>query len=360
MKDLTISVFGLEKFVDAQDCDGVGQDCLSSFDTAAEPPYNLQFTVDSKEYTVKDFANESDLISAEESAEYTDRDVESFLNKVPDCVKGVLYTNKAWGVIEIELEDDEEFNPAKAALVIRRFNYPNGSHDSVMLKFIYDGKAYDCVVEESTGKYSETIFRKTTTPANDVEITNEEASDDLITDIENLPILVFKEDALTYDLDYYDADEYEYMDRLEEYGDGIVVVVNDYDEGFAKIGNIWDSLKNMEEDFEEAGLAGYENLVDITLGYELLNYSGDKKTDKELIDTIAATWDRSNPLTDTKPAFDKAIIRKLTSDDDPRDFILVGNKVYKLPKGRVDEIINSLSDAYKDKYDELDNKELVV
>ena len=56
------------------------------------------------------------------------------------------------------MPEDEDFDPAKAALVLRDFIYPDESDELTVCAFVYDGKVYDCNPEDSRGISGEKIW----------------------------------------------------------------------------------------------------------------------------------------------------------------------------------------------------------
>jgi len=72
----------------------------------------------------------------------------------------MLYINKASCDFEIELPNNEEFDPEKVTLICRDFIYPDGSDEPMLVAFIYDGKVYDdCFPTDSIGKSGKQIWK---------------------------------------------------------------------------------------------------------------------------------------------------------------------------------------------------------
>ncbi|MDE6795838.1 MAG: hypothetical protein K2J63_11125 [Muribaculaceae bacterium] len=153
MKTVTVKVFGYEKWLEPQDSDN--EEFYEPLTRYAED--DLIFTVGDKEYEPSDFSDEDDFLTPEQQEKYKEVDATEFF-KESGAEEGWLYVNKAWTTIEIEMPEDEEFDPLKAALVLREFIYPNHTGEDTVCAFLYDGKAYDCHPEDSNGYSGDKIW----------------------------------------------------------------------------------------------------------------------------------------------------------------------------------------------------------
>ncbi|MBD5278310.1 MAG: hypothetical protein HDS32_03650 [Bacteroides sp.] len=154
LKTVTVKVFGYEKWLEPQDSFGDGL-CFDSISRFAED--GMIFTVGDKEYTPSDFSDADDFLTPEQQKKYKDIDVASFCAD-QDAELCILHVSNAWTTIEIEMPEDEDFDPSKAALVLRDFIYPDESDEPTVCVFVYDGKVYDCFMEDSRCTSSEKIW----------------------------------------------------------------------------------------------------------------------------------------------------------------------------------------------------------
>lgn len=152
-KIVAVEVFGYEKWLEPKDEDDEEYyDAISRF---AEN--GLTFTVDGEEYTSDDFADADDILPLEQLKDYKEFDAAKFFAE-SGAEKGMLYINKASTTIDIEMPEEESFDPNKAALVLRNFIYPDDTDEPTVCAFIYDGKIYDCNPEDSRGISGERIW----------------------------------------------------------------------------------------------------------------------------------------------------------------------------------------------------------
>lgn len=146
LKTIPIEVFGYEAWIEPKDDDE--EEYYDSLSRYTED--GMIFTVGDERYTPSDFANADDFLTPEQQKKYKEVDVAKFFAE-SGAEEGWLYLNKAWTTINIEIPEDEEFDPAKAALVLRNFIYPEDPDEATVCDFFYDGKAYGCYPEDSDG-----------------------------------------------------------------------------------------------------------------------------------------------------------------------------------------------------------------
>ena len=140
MKTIVILANGLEVFFEPKGGDDVVYDAHSCY------AYDeMVFHVDGKEYTPDDFSPAEDILSPEQLKEFKDFDVEKFFED-SGADYGIRYVpySRTTTRIEIEIPQDEEFDPKKAAVVVR--DYLNLDLDymgcGIACAFAYDGKVY--------------------------------------------------------------------------------------------------------------------------------------------------------------------------------------------------------------------------
>lgn len=152
-KTVTIEVFGTELFLEPKDSDEEEvYDAYSRFKRNG-----MVFTVDGNEYGPIDLGIDYNVLTQEQIDEFQNFDVAEFFEE-SGAEEGMLYKNKAWTTIEIEIPEDEEFKANKACLVTTKFIYPDGSSDVTVCAFGYDGKVYDCAPGNSEGISGEKIW----------------------------------------------------------------------------------------------------------------------------------------------------------------------------------------------------------
>ena len=160
MKTIKIEVSGYEEFLKPKVTEEDGKEWYD--DAYSRYAYDeMVFDVDGKEYTPDDFSPAEEILSTEQLKEFKDFDVEKFFED-SGADYGMLYVNKAWATIEIEIPEDEEFDPKKAAVVVREYlnfdsDYAFGT--DTVCAFAYDGKVYDCNPEDSVGKWADNIWK---------------------------------------------------------------------------------------------------------------------------------------------------------------------------------------------------------
>lgn len=153
MKTVTVEVFGEELFLEPKDPDEEEvYDAYSRFKRN-----RMVFTVDGSEYGPIDLGIDYNVLTQEQIDEFKDFDVAKFFEE-SGAKEGMLYTNKAWTTIEIEMPEDEEFKANKACLVTKKFLYPDGKFDVTVCAFGYNGKLYDCAPGDSDGISCEKIW----------------------------------------------------------------------------------------------------------------------------------------------------------------------------------------------------------
>lgn len=343
MKTITVNIYGIEKFLDAQDMDGDPIDGRARF--AADD--NLTFEIDSKDYKLSDFA-EADYGNDEFEGQ-GEINAEEFF-KESGAAKGMLYINKASSEeFEIEVPDGEEFDPKKASVVCRDFIYPDGSDEPTLVAFVYNGKAYtDVTPADSVGKGASIIWQAPIGSA--IEYTDQTASDDQLADATELPVLVFRYQTLSYCYEARDAYDFDADDYPDVEGPGVVSAVND--EGMGKMFICQDCIEYIssgEINDELYDLFDYEiTLAATEKDFILLNSNPDQRpAQQKLLETIAAVWRLSSDNCSYKPEFDKLIFRAIARDSDDyttnEDYLLDHGKIYALPEGKFDEIVKVLS-----------------
>ena len=154
MKTVTVEVFGEELFLEPKDPDEEEvYDAYSRFKRNG-----MAFTIDGSEYGPIDLGIDYNVLTQEQIDEFKDFDVAKFFEE-SGAKEGMLYTNKAWTTIEIEMPEDEEFKANKACLVTKKFLYPDGNSDVTVCAFGYNGKLYDCAPGDSDGISGEKIWQ---------------------------------------------------------------------------------------------------------------------------------------------------------------------------------------------------------
>lgn len=147
-KLVAIKINGIEKCLDARD---ENDDCISMFSRFSCD--DLVFEVDGNVYDIGDFDEtyeEFDGIDEVDAAEFFEEE---------DASTGILFTNKASCVFNIEIDEDEEFDPQKAQVVCRDFIYPNETDESMFVAFVYDSVLYsDYCIETDKGYDEEQIW----------------------------------------------------------------------------------------------------------------------------------------------------------------------------------------------------------
>lgn len=113
---------------------------------------DLVFQVDGNEYSIEDF-DETDF-GSEEFEGINETNVAEFFEG-EKASRGILYTNKAFCSFNIEIDEDEEFDPQKAYLVCRDFIYPDDTDEPILAAFVYDGVPYTDICPETTKEYDE-------------------------------------------------------------------------------------------------------------------------------------------------------------------------------------------------------------
>ena len=161
MKTVKVDVFGYEEFLEQRSAGEDGEVWLGDA-YSRYAYYKMVFDVDGKKYTPKDFSPAEDILSPEQLKEFEDFDVKKFFED-SGADYGMLYVNKAWTTIEIEIPEDEEFDPKKAAVVVREFlnlDLDHPLYDEIVDAFAYDGKVYDYGIEYSNGISGDVIWKR--------------------------------------------------------------------------------------------------------------------------------------------------------------------------------------------------------
>lgn len=344
MKTVTVEIRGTELFLEPKDRDEEEvYDAYSRFRLG-----DMIITVDGKEFKPIDLGLEYKVLSQEQLDKFKSFDVAKFFEE-SGAEEGMLYTNKAWTTIEIEIPENEEFNPNKATLVGRGFKFSEDDIEPVVCAFGYDGKVYDCAPGDSDGISGKKIWQLDDSEKA-IEYTDQTASDNQLADAAELPVLVFRYQTLSYcyearDAYDFDADDYPYFE-----GPGVVSAVNDA--GMGKMFICQDCIEYIssgEINDELYGLLDYEiTLAATEQGFILLNSNPDQRPAQQtLLETIAAVWRLSSENCSYKPAFDKLIFRAIARDTDDyttnEDYLLDHGKIYALPEGKFDEIVKALS-----------------
>lgn len=146
MKTVKVEVSGIELFLEPTDPNEEEvYDAYSRFATDS-----LVISVNGKQYKPIYLGLEYNVLSQEQLEEFKSFNVAEFFEK-SGAREGMLYKNKAYTAIEIEMAEDEEFDPNKATIVSRGFKYPDDEIDPTVCAFGYDGIVYDCSPEDSNG-----------------------------------------------------------------------------------------------------------------------------------------------------------------------------------------------------------------
>lgn len=181
MKTVTVEVFGKELFLEPKDPDEeMVYDAYSRFALNG-----LVISVNGKEYMPIDLGLEYNVLSQEQLEEFKSFNVAEFFEK-SGAQEGMLYTNKAYTTIEIEMPEDEEFDPNKATIVGRGFKYPDDDIDPTVCAFGYDGKVYDCAPGDSTGISGKKIWPYNPDADSDDDWDDSEPEEDAQSDNGNL------------------------------------------------------------------------------------------------------------------------------------------------------------------------------
>ncbi|MDE7442193.1 MAG: hypothetical protein K2M69_08520 [Muribaculaceae bacterium] len=346
LKTVTVEVFGYEKWLEPKDSGE--EEIYDARSRYAED--GMIFTVGDKEYTPSDFSDADDFLTPEQQEIYKDLDASEFFAE-SGAKEGWLYINKAWTTIEIEMREDEDFDPSKAALVLRDFIYPDGSDEPTVCAFVYDGKVYDCDPEDSRGISGDRIWRAVTEDEKKggIEYTNETATEEQLSDVSTLPVLVFRYQTLSYC--YEPRDEFDPDDFPEFEGNGVISAVNDAGEGTMFI--CQDTIEyinngEMDEILQDERLTSYEITLSVTEKEYILLNSEKKCDDSKILETIAAIWEPSHENCKYSPMTSKLIFRAIARDPEDYscnyDYLLDNGKIYELPEGRFNEIIAGLSE----------------
>lgn len=132
----------------------------------------LRFKINGKEYDASDFENqicpadEEDAKSSDLPWVYAEGEVSERYAKDIDVEEEaddqsadyvLMLTNKDGGEIEIDIPDDEEFNPTKVMIYINEWILPEEDLDMASA-FVYDGKGYEFVSDGGCGSESETVW----------------------------------------------------------------------------------------------------------------------------------------------------------------------------------------------------------
>ncbi len=169
-RSVEIEVFGTEKWLD----DGATGSSLFSLDAGSIP---LQFTIEGKSYGISDFGKEQNLVSLKISSKYKDLDVVEFFTAFRSQ-EVLLWTQKAWSDLTIDIPAGENFDPSKAAIISRYYIYPDRSKEAVMMAFVYNGKIYECNPEDSNGGSAVVIWRNPSPIIEDCDEGTEDSEDD--------------------------------------------------------------------------------------------------------------------------------------------------------------------------------------
>ena len=344
MKTVTVEIRGTELFLEPKDRDEEEvYDAYSRFRLG-----DMIITVDGKEFKPIDLGLEYKVLSQEQLDKFKSFDVAKFFEE-SGAEEGMLYTNKAWTTIEIEIPENEEFNPNKATLVGRGFKFSEDDIEPVVCAFGYDGKVYDCAPGDSDGISGKKIWQLDDSEKA-IEYTDQTASDNQLADAAELPVLVFRYQTLSYCYEARDAYDFDADDYPDFEGPGVVSAVNDA--GMGKMFICQDCIEYIssgEINDELYGLLDYEiTLAATEQGFILLNSNPDQRPAQQtLLETIAAVWRLSSENCSYKPAFDKLIFRAIARDTDDyttnEDYLLDHGKIYALPEGKFDEIVKVLS-----------------
>ncbi len=159
MRTVVVTISGKEIFLDAiGEDEEFGIDARSRF--LADWDNNLVFTIDGVEYSTDDFA-EGDYGNDDFEVNgrvFGEVDAAKFFEEV-GATKGMRYVNKSFCEFEIEIPEDEDFDPEKAHIVCRDFIYPDHTDEPMLVAFVYDGKVYtDCYPQDSIGFREEKIW----------------------------------------------------------------------------------------------------------------------------------------------------------------------------------------------------------
>lgn len=146
-KLVEIVINGTEKCLEARD---ENDDCTIMFSRFSDN--DLVFQVDGNVYNIEDF-DETDY-GNEEFEGINEVNVAELFEGEKASI-GILYTNKASCSFNIEIDEDEEFDPQKAQVVCRDFIYPDETDESMLVAFVYDGVPYTDICPETTKEYDE-------------------------------------------------------------------------------------------------------------------------------------------------------------------------------------------------------------
>ena len=214
-KVVTVEVSGYEKWLQPKDEDNDDEECYDAVSRFAAN--NLTLTVDGVEYTSDDVADADDIFSREQLKDYEAFDAAKFFAE-SGAEQGLLYINKASTTIDIEIPEEESFDPNKVALVLRDFIYPDDTDEPTVCAFIYDGIFYDCNPEDSRGISREQIWPCDPDAETDDfhEMVEEKRCGGLIVEMDEDQYIGLESDD--YDDDYSNKEEQRDEKEEEKYG----------------------------------------------------------------------------------------------------------------------------------------------
>lgn len=154
-KLVEIVINGTEKCLEARD---ENNDCIIMFSRFSDD--DIVFQVDGNVYNIDDFARTD--YANEEFDGIGEVDVAEFF-EAEKASTGRLYANKAFCSFDIEIDEDEEFEPQKAHVVCRDFIYPDETDESMLVAFIYDGVPYTDICPETQGNMTKNRFGQSVT-----------------------------------------------------------------------------------------------------------------------------------------------------------------------------------------------------
>lgn len=161
MKKQLIEVSGIEYILELYDENGKPIDCSFQYSEKGD----LRFKINEKEYNIDDFADPfwdlpgdvNEII--EEYQEGKECDIEG-LCKDYGASSATVYSDEASTSIEIEMEDNEVFDPSKAAIITQAWVYPDDVIKHMVIGFLYDNKITPLYPKEGRHENGEKVWSK--------------------------------------------------------------------------------------------------------------------------------------------------------------------------------------------------------
>ena len=161
MKKQLIEVSGTEYILELYAENGEPMDCSFQYSEKG----NLRFKINEKEYTIDDFADpfwdwdlSSDIIKMIEAYQEGKECYIEGLCKDYGASSAMVYNDEIGTTIEIEMEDDETFDPSKAAIITSAWVYPDDVIKHMVIGFLYDNKITPLYPKEGRHENGEKVW----------------------------------------------------------------------------------------------------------------------------------------------------------------------------------------------------------